>query len=156
MHHFNESWVCACTILHVLHHSLCSSSIKPKTCLFMFLKPNKPISPKQWNQKPYESNPCEKKSNPATNQTIKPNKWNQSNGSTQQTEPIKPSKPTIDQPIHRHRVSINPSNPPPINPSTTTEFPNQTYQTRCQSTHQTHRRSTHPPPPSSQIKKLKH
>ena len=67
-----------------------------------------------------------KKSNPATDQTIKPNKRNRSNGSTQQTEPI---KPTADQPIHRHRVPINPSNPPPISPSTTTEFPNQETKT---------------------------
>ena len=116
--------------------------------------------PKTMKPKLYESNPCEKKksnpSNPATDQTIKPNKQNRSNGSTQQTESIKPSKPTADQPIHRHRVPINPSNSLPINPSTTTEFPNQTHQTRYRSTHQTHRRSTHPPPPSSQIKKLKH
>ena len=91
-----------------------------------------------------KSNP----SNPATDQMIKPNKRNQSNGSTQQTESIKPSKSTANQPIHRHQVPNNPSNPLPINPSTTTEFPNQTHQTRYQ--------STHPPPPSSQIKKLKH
>ena len=152
MHHFNESWVHACTVLRVLHHSLRSSSIKPKTWLFMFLKPSKPINPKQWNQNHMNQTHVKKKksnpSNPATDQMIKPNKRNQSNGSTQQTESIKPSKSTANQPIHRHQVPNNPSNPLPINPSTTTEFPNQTHQTRYQ--------STHPPPPSSQIKKLKH
>ena len=131
-------------------------------CVFHRSNPNMTIhvletqqthQPKTMKPKPYESNPCEKKksnpSNPATDQTIKPNKQNRSNGSTQQTESIKPSKPTADQPIHRHRVPINPSNSLPINPSTTTEFPNQTHQTHCRSTYQTHRRSTHPPPPSS-------
>ena len=150
--------------------SSCSSLIKPRTWLFMFLKPSKPINHqviKTVKPKPYESNPCERKkksnpcekksnpSNPAIDQTIKPSKHNWSNGSSQesiknqaqQTQPIKPSKPTTDQPIHHHRVPINPSNPSPINPSTTTtKFPNQTH---CRSTHQTHRRSTHPPPPSS-------
>ena len=149
--------------------SSCSSLIKPRTWLFMFLKPSKPINHqviKTVKPKPYESNPCERKknqthvkknqthqtqrlikrSNPAnaTDQTDLPK--NRSNDQTQQTQLIKPSKPTTDQPIHHHRVPINPSNPSPINPSTTTKFPNQTH---CRSTHQTHRRSTHPPPPSS-------
>ena len=149
-----------------VYYSSCSSLIKPRTWLFMFLKPSKPINhqviktvkPKPYESNPCErkkkSNPCEKKSNPsnlAIDQTIKPSKRNRSNGSsqesiknqTQQTQPIKPSNPTTDQPIHHHWVPINPSNPSPINPSTTTEF---------RSTHQTPHRSTHPPPPSSQIK----
>ena len=94
---------------------------------------------------------------------IKSSNW--SNDQTQQTEPIKWIYPAngIDQTQQTHCRSTHPPPPSsdqpikplPINPSTTTEFPNQTYQTRCQSTHQTHRRSTHPPPPSSQIKKLK-
>ena len=106
------------------------------------MKKSKPINP---------SNPHETKtkSNPRTDLPIHHH---------QSTHPPPPSsdqpiKPTTDQPIHHHRVPINPSNPQLINLCTTTEFLNQTH---CQSTHQTHRRSTHPPPSSSQIKKLKH
>ena len=87
-----------------------------------------------------QSNPYEKIK---TDQPIKPI-WNQN-----QIKPIKRIYPSNPRPI-------NLSNPPPINPSTTTEFLNQTHQTHCRSTYQTHRQSTHSPPPSSQIKKLKH
>ena len=53
-----------------------------------------------------------------------------------------------DQPIKRK------SYPSPISTSpSTTEF---SYQTYCRSTYQTHRWLAHPPPLSSQIKKLKH
>ena len=132
MHHFNESWVCASTILRVLHHSLCSSLIKPKTWLFMFLKPSKPINPKQWNQNHMNQTHVKKK-----NQTH------------QIQQLIKRSNPTnrtdqMDLPSKRNRS--NPANPLPINPSTATEF---------RSTHQTPCRLTHPPPPSSQIKPIK-
>ena len=119
-----------------------------RTWLFMFLKPSKPIKTEGQNSETKtkieatnlrlnQSNPYEKIK---TDQPIKPI-WNQN-----QIKPIKriyPSNP----------LSINVSNPPPINPSTTTEFLNQTH---YQSTYQTHCRSTHSPPPSSQIKKLKH
>ena len=131
-HRFNESWACACTVLRVLHRSLCSSSIKPRTWLFMFLKPSKPINPKQWNQNHMNQTHVKKK-----NQTH------------QIQQLIKRSNPTnrtdqMDLPSKRNRS--NPANPLPINPSTATEF---------RSTHQTPCRLTHPPPPSSQIKPIK-
>ena len=102
---------------------------------FMFFPTNLAIwnPTKQWNQNYFgsihfgrtwknlrlnRSNPYEKIQ---TDQPIKPI-WNQNQ--------IKPTN-----------RSTRP--PPPINPSTTTEF---------QSTHQTHSWSTYPPPPSSQIK----
>ena len=100
--------------IHVLetqqtHQPTSDQNSETKT---IWIKPmwKKKIKP-MWKKK---SNP----SNPATDQMIKPNKCNWSNGSTQQMEPIKASKPTADQPIHHHRVpKSSPSNPLSINPS---------------------------------------
>ena len=103
-------------VLHVL----------PRTWLFMFLKPSKPIKTENqnsetktiWIKPMWKKNQTHQTIKRSTNQMIKPSKRNRSNGSTQQTEPIKPSnwsngstqqtqinpiKPTTDQPIHHHR-----------------------------------------------------
>ena len=134
-----------------------------RTWLFMFLKPSKPIKTEDQNSetktKTEATNLRLNRSNPyekiKTDQPIK-TIWNQN-----QTKPMKSIwNQNQIKPIKRiyplNSLLINLSNPLPINPSTTTKFPNQTHQTHCQSTHQTHRQSTHSPPPSSQIKKLKH
>ena len=107
------------TVLRVLY-------IFPKTWLFKFLKPSEPIKFEDHNNetktiwiKPMwkKKNQTHQTINRSNDQMIKPCKRNRSNGSTQQTEPIKPSnrsngstqqmqikpiKPTTDQPIHHH------------------------------------------------------
>ena len=126
---------------------LCVFHVLPRTWLFMFLKPSKPIKTEDQNSETKTkteatnlrlnwSNSYEKKKKKKikTDQPIKPI-WNQNQikliKSIWNKNHIKPIK----------RIYPSPISTTPI----TTEFP-----------YQTHRRSTHPPPPSSQIKKLKH
>ena len=125
--------------------SSCSSLIKPRTWLFMFLKPSKPINHqviKTVKPKPYESNPCERKKNQTH---VKKNQTHQTQRLIKRSNPANATDQT-DLPKNRSKIKpskrnrSNPANPLPINPSTTTEF---------RSTHQTPHRSTHPPPPSS-------
>ena len=96
------------------------------------LKPNKTMKAKLFWKYPFWKNMKKSEIKP-----IKPI-WKNPNRSTHQThmkpkpnqthEQLYPST-TTNQPIHHHWVPINPSNPQLINPSTTTEFPNQETKT---------------------------
>ena len=128
--------------------------VLPRTWLFMFLKPSKPIKIEDQNSETKtktestnlrlnQSNPCEKKKNQnrSTHQTHMKPKPNQTHQIHMKPKPNQTHQTDLPS---KHKSNLSPISTSP----STTNFPYQTHQTHCQSTHQTHRRSTHPPPPS--------
>ena len=133
-----QDWTKIHSVFFLQHTVLRVLYILPKTWLFKFLKPSKPIKLEDQNNetKTIWIKPMWKKKKKNQTRVKKPNQTNQ----TQQMQPIKPSnrsnkstqqtqiKPITNLNLTQHHrlpisnpVLINPSNSPPINPSTTTK-----------------------------------